>query len=112
MRSIPSDHAAVRVVLPKATIRGHQGKRIQSWMSKHPVFYSVLKQINDDHQYPCPFGALADFKLSSKKRELSRTVKHVTAYGPSYSLVRPRYERIETGTSARQCDLVKRGSLW
>ena len=32
-RSIPSDHAAVRVVIQKPTIRGHQGKRIPSWMS-------------------------------------------------------------------------------
>ena len=27
-RSIPSDHAAVRVVIQKPTIRGHQGKSI------------------------------------------------------------------------------------
>ena len=32
-------------------------------MSKHPVLCSILKQINDDHQYPDdPFVALADFK--------------------------------------------------
>ena len=37
-RSIPSDHAAVRDVLQKPTTRSHQGKRIPSWMSKHPVF--------------------------------------------------------------------------
>ena len=29
-RSIPSDHAAVRVVIHKPTIPGHQGKRIMS----------------------------------------------------------------------------------
>ena len=29
-RSIPSDHAAVRVVIHKPTVRGHQGKRIPS----------------------------------------------------------------------------------
>ena len=61
-RSIPSDHAAVRVAFPKPTIRGHQGKRIPSWMSKHPVFCSDPKRLDDDHLYPVdPFGALADF---------------------------------------------------
>ena len=57
-RSIPSDHAAVRVVNQKPTTRGNQGKRIPSWMSKHPVFCSILKQLSDDHQYPeDPFAA-------------------------------------------------------
>ena len=37
-RSIPSDHAGVRMDIQKPTIRGQQGKRIPSWMSKHPVF--------------------------------------------------------------------------
>ena len=40
-RSIPSDHAAVRVVVQNPTPRGHQGNRIPSWMSKHPVFCSI-----------------------------------------------------------------------
>ena len=51
-RSIPSDPAAVRVVIQKPTMREHQGKRIPSWMSKHPGFCSILKQINDDHRFP------------------------------------------------------------
>ena len=78
-RSIPSDHAAVRVVIQKPTIRGHQGKRIPSWMSKHPVFCCLFKRLDDEHQYPAdPFGALADFKTILEKaktqtvRELSR----------------------------------------
>ena len=37
-RTIPSDHAAVRLVFQKPTPRGHQSKRIPSWMSKHPIF--------------------------------------------------------------------------
>ena len=48
-------------------------------MAKHPVFCSILKQINDDHQYPDdPFVALADLKIILGKarrqtvRELSR----------------------------------------
>ena len=67
-RSIPSDHAAVRVVIQEPTIRGNQGKRISSWMSKRPFFCSILKQISDDHQYPeDPFAALAEFKIILEK---------------------------------------------
>ena len=67
-RSIPSDHAAVRVVIQEPTIREHQGKRIPSWMSKHPVFCSFLKRLEDDHWYPVgPFCALADFKTILEK---------------------------------------------
>ena len=51
------------------TIRGHQGKRSPSWMSKHPVFCSILKRLDDDHQYLAhPYGALADFKIIQEKR--------------------------------------------
>ena len=35
-RSIPSDHAAVRIVVQIPANRCHQVKRIPSWMSKHP----------------------------------------------------------------------------
>ena len=37
-KTIPSDHAAVRLVIQKPTSRGHQSKRIPSWMSKLPIF--------------------------------------------------------------------------
>ena len=40
-RTIPSDHAAVRLVIHTPTNREQQGKRIPSWMSKHPVFCSI-----------------------------------------------------------------------
>ena len=67
-RSIPSDHAAVREVVLKPTIRCIQGKRIPSWMSKHTVLCSILKQSIDDHLYPeDPFGAFADFKVILEK---------------------------------------------
>ena len=67
-RSIPSDHAAVRVVIQKLTIRSNLGRRIPSCMSTHSVFCSILKQISDDHQYPDdPFAALADFKVIFEK---------------------------------------------
>ena len=36
--TIPSDHAAVRLVIQKPTNREQYGKRIPSWMSKHLVF--------------------------------------------------------------------------
>ena len=67
-RSIPSDDTAVRVVLQKPTIRCNQGKRIPSWISKHPVFCFILKQISDDHQYPDddPFVPLADFYVRQR----------------------------------------------
>ena len=34
-RTIPSDHAAVRLVIPKPKNREHQSKRIPSWMVFH-----------------------------------------------------------------------------
>ena len=37
-RTVPSDHAAVRLVIP-------------CWMSKHPVFCSLLKRLHDDHRF-------------------------------------------------------------
>ena len=81
-RSIPSDHAAVRVVIQKPTLRGHQGKRIPSWMSKHSVFCSFLKRFDDDHQYSAdPFGALADFKIIIEKAR-RRTVRELLRKTP------------------------------
>ena len=78
-RTIPSDHAAVRLVIQKPTNREQQGKRIPSWMSKHPIFCSILKRLHDDHRFSTdPFSALAEFKAVHEKakkqtiRELSR----------------------------------------
>ena len=42
-RSIPSDHVTVRIVVQQPTNRCDQVKRIPSWMSKHPVICSILK---------------------------------------------------------------------
>ena len=62
-RTIPSDHAAVRLVIHKPTHREQQCKRIPSWTSKHPVFCSILKRLNDDLRFSAdPLGALAEFK--------------------------------------------------
>ena len=78
-RTIPSDHAAVRLVIQKPTHRSHQSKRIPSWMSKHPVFCSLLQRRHDDRRFSTVlFGALAEFKVLLEKakrltiRELSR----------------------------------------
>ena len=52
----------------KPTNRGQQGKRIPCWMSKHPVFCSILKRLHDDHRYSeDPFCALAEFKVICEK---------------------------------------------
>ena len=63
-RTIPSDHAAVRVVIQESTTRGHMSKRIPSRMSKHSIFCSLLQQLDDDHRFTTdPFCALAEFVL-------------------------------------------------
>ena len=60
-RTIPSDHTAVRLVIQKPTNRGHQSKRMLSWMSKHIVFCLFLQQLPDDHRFSHePFCALAE----------------------------------------------------
>ena len=57
---------------------GDTGKRIPCWMSKHPVFCSFSKPLDDDHQYPAdPFGALADFKTIFEKEKM-QTVRGLT----------------------------------
>ena len=67
-RSIPSGHVAKRVVILNTTSRCDQVKRIPSWMSKHPVFCTILKRISDGHQYSDePFPALADFQVMMEK---------------------------------------------
>ena len=78
-KTIPSDHDAVRLVIQKPTNRRHQSKRIPSWMSKHPIFGSILQQLHHDHSFsPDPFRALAEFKVllhranEITKRELSK----------------------------------------
>ena len=99
-RSIPSDHAAVRVVSQKPTIRGNQGKRIPSWMSKHPVFCSVLKQISENHQLSDdPFAALAEFKFVRATRELLRK----TPGSLGAKLFTALYDPTETGILAHSC---------
>ena len=83
--TIPSDHAAVRLFIQKPTHRGDQNKRIPSWMSKHPIFGSILQQLHDDHRFsPDPFCALAYFFKSfyikrKRLRNVSCQSKHLAA---------------------------------
>ena len=64
-RTIPSDHTVVRLVI----------KRTPAWMSKHPVFCSILKRLHDGHRYSDePFRSLDEFKTiceQAKKADLS-----------------------------------------
>ena len=111
-RAIPSDHAAVRLVIQKPTNREQQGKRIQSWMSKHPVFYFILKRLHDDHRFSAdPFCALAEFKTILEKgkkqtvRELSRKTPDSTGAKLFIASTALRaYRNRHLGTLMRCCE--------
>ena len=46
-------------------------------MSKRPVFCSILKRLDDDHQYPAdPFGVVADLKIILEKARM-QTVREL-----------------------------------
>ena len=87
-KTISSDHAAVRLVIQEPTHRRHQNKRIPSWMSKHPIFGSILQQLHDDHRFsPDPFCALAELSPPTQKKRLrneSHRSKLLTASGQSF----------------------------
>ena len=62
---------------PYRNRRVDAARTIPSWMYKHPVFCSSLKQIHDDHHYPeDPFAALAEFKVILEKTR-KRTVREL-----------------------------------
>ena len=67
-RTIPSDHAAVRLVVQKPTNRGHQSKRIPSWMFP---FAAASRR---------PQLALAEFKflLQKAKKQTTRELSWKT----------------------------------
>ena len=114
-KTIPSDHAAVRLVTQKPTNRGHQSKRIPSWMSKHPNFCSILQQLHDDHRFsPDPFCALAEFKVFLHKaktmmsRELSRQTPGCIGAKPLIASTALRASRNRhLGTLMRCCEAWK-----
>ena len=114
-KTIPSDHAAVRLVIQKTTNRGHQNKRIPSWMSKHPILGSILQQLHDDHRStPDPFCALAVFKVLQHKakkitkRELARqTPDCIGAKLLITSTALRAYRNRHLGTRMRCCEAWK-----
>ena len=112
-RSILSDRAAVRVVIHKPTNREQQGKHIPSWMSKHPVFCSVLKRLHDDHPYSAdPFGALAEFKaiLEKAKKQTVREFSRKTPDSMGAKLLIASTVPTEIDILGRTCDLARHGS--
>ena len=110
-----SDHTAVRLVILKPANRGHQNKRIPSWMSKHPKIGSILQQLQDDHRFsPDPFCALAKFKVllhkakKMTKLELSRqTPDCIGAKFLITSTALHAYRNRHLGTLMRCCDAWK-----
>ena len=114
-KTIPSDHAAVRLVIQKPTNRGHPSKRIPSWMSKHPIFCSILQQLHDDHRLSLdPFCALAELEVllhKAKKmtqRELSRkTPDCIGAKLLITSTALRAYRNQHLGTLMRCCEAWK-----
>ena len=72
--TIPSDHAAVRLVIHKPTIREQQGKRIPSRMSKHSVFCSILKRLHDAKLF---------LKRPKSRRFVNSHGRHLTAWEQS-----------------------------
>ena len=114
-KTIPSDHAAVRLVIQKPANRRHQSKHVPSWMSKHPIFGSILQQLHDDHRFsPDPFCALAEFKVllhkakKITKRELSmQTPDCIGAKLLITSTALRAYQNRHLGTLMRCCEAWK-----
>ena len=113
--TIPSDHAAVLLVIQNPTNRGHQSKRIPSWMSKHPIFGSILQQLHDDHRFsPDPFCALAEFKVllheAKKMTKLALSRQTPDCIGAKLlitSTVLRAYRNRHLGTLMRCCEAWK-----
>ena len=105
-QTIPSDHAAVRLVIQKPTT---------SWMSTHPIFCSILRQLRDHHRFfTDPFCALAKRKVLLSKakkktrRELSRqTPDCIGAKLLITSTALRAYRNRHLGTLMRYCEAWK-----
>ena len=99
----------------KPKTRGQSCKHIQSWMSKHPVFCSLLQRLHDDHRFsPDPFGAFAESKVLLQKakkqtiRELSRkTPDSIGAKLVIASKALRAYRNRHLGTLMRCCEAWK-----
>ena len=115
-RTIPSDHAAVRLVIQKPTNRGIRANAFQAGCPKHPVFCSILKRLHDNHRYSAdPFGASAEFKAVLEKakkqtiRELSR--KTPDSIGAKLLIASTALRACRNRHLGRSCDVVRHGSL-
>ena len=115
-RTIPSDHAAVCLVIQKPTHREQQGKRIfPDGCPQIPFSVPFLQQLHDDHRFsPDLFGALAEFKILLQKakkqtvRELSRkTPDSVRTKLLIASTALRAYRKRHLGTLMRCCDAWK-----
>ena len=112
---IASDHAAVRFAIQKPTNRGHQSQRIPSWMSKHPIFCSIVQQLHDDHRFSHdPFCALAECEdiLHHAKKITKRELLKQTHYLHReklllFSTASRAYRNRHPGTLMRCCEAWK-----
>ena len=110
-KTLPSE----RLVIQKPSHRGDQNKRIPSWMSKHPMFGSILQKLHDDHRFSSdPFCALSEFKIplhkakKMTKRELSRqTPDCIGAKLLITSTAMRAYRDRHLGTLTRCCEAWK-----
>ena len=68
-RSIPSGHAAVRIVIQKPTYSGTTGQTHSKLdVQTSRLLSSVLKRLHDKHRFSAdPFCALAEFKAVPEK---------------------------------------------
>ena len=88
-RSIPSDHAAVRAVFQNPNYSWTSGQTASRvGCPKHPLFCSILKRLDDDHQYRLVHLAHSHTStLFSKRHEFrlfpSSHVRHLTPLEPS-----------------------------
>ena len=83
-KKIPSDHAAARLVIQKPTHRRHQSKRFPNWISKHPIFGSILQHLHDDHRFSSdPSCALSEFKILLQKVKKMTIREAETDFGQS-----------------------------
>ena len=100
-RTIPSDHEAVRLVIHMPNTREQSCKRIPCWMSKHPVFCSMLKRLHDNRRFSAdPFGALAEFKvvLEKAKKLTIPGLSRKTLAASEQSSQSPLLQCVHTGT--------------
>ena len=97
-----------RKLFQKPTHRGGQNKRIPSWMSKHPIFGSILQQLHDDHRFsPDPLCALAELKVLLHSELSRQTPDCIGAKLSITSTALRAYRNRQLGTLMRCCEAWK-----